>query len=538
MNDKNKTNQPYSFFHNKNAQKLIIFIAIILLATAMAGRKQFILDPYENFFSVLYWLHSGTSPQNLLAQIHPLHSQENYVAPGHSLVPTPFLFSAWFHVFSAIAFWAMTIGGVFALIRLGKFTKYQSMAMTLFSLFAGSLLARQLLDIPLLDPAPYIGYQYYIFRAPVIPVSILGLFLMFKRRFLLAGVLVGLATYFHIKFGFRFFGLLFFSLLLWKFWGSRRLCLSRNDITWRNIVSFAIGWGILFIITYLQITSSLIFFDSLNLPQSQPLISQLAWLIKNEPDDWLFSYNFPLGRPFFGFLFLAFGVGVFCEIIIRISANSLWKKFAIVWEIATLGAVVFWWFGFLFESFLIDWLPLSLAHSISLTRFWDLVWVVVVGFWITLLPAITLVVGKIMNKFDKPASTVGNAFFHFAIALFLCINIAIFIIKKDGKLVKVSDWRSGEVPVFKIMDYVQICDKVTPGYNKVYWEAVNALKAGNEKQLKEAIFKLNSIYNAFKVKLKKPPLQNLDSVHLNILNHFTNQRYATGIAETIDLKKK
>jgi hypothetical protein len=538
INVKNQINKPSSFFRSKNAQKLTTFILIFLLGAVMAGRKQFILDPYESIVNLaLPFSDKVTASENLFEQIHPLYSPKKYVPLGHSIVPTPFLFSAWFHVFSAIAFWALTIGGVFALIRLGSFTKYQSMTMTLFSLFAGSLLTRELLDIPMLSPSPYTGYQFYVFLTPIIPLSSLCLFFMFKRRFLVSGVLVGVVTLFHIKFGFRFFGLLFLSLLLWKFWGSRRLCLSQNDITWRNIANFVIGWGVLFVITYWNIHSSIHFFDSLDLPRSQPIVSQLAWLIKNEPDDWLIYFHFGENRPFFGFLFMAVATGAFCEIIIRLSNVSSSKKFAVMWQIATLVAVGFFGFGFLFESFLIDWLPLGLAHSIILIRLWDLIWVVVIGFWITLILAMTTVLDRTMMRLKKPRLITSNVFFHFAIALFLCINLTIFFIKNDAELVKISGMRSGVIPVLKIMDYVQICDKTTPKYSKVYWEAVNALKAREEKHFAEAILNLNAIYNEFKANLTLPPLKNLDSVRLNILNHFMNHRYATGIAETMDLKE-
>ncbi len=538
MNAKNQINKPSSFLSSKTVQKLATFILILLLGAAMAGRKQFVLDPYESVINLaLPFSDVVTASENLFGQIHPLFSQKKYVPPGHSVVPAPLLFSAWFHVFSAIAFWALTIGGVFALIRLGSFTEYQSMTMTLFPLFAGNLLTGKLLDIPLLSPSPYFGFQYYIFWAPIIPLSSLGIFFMVKRRFLISGVLIGLVTFFHIKFGFRFFWLLLLSLMLWKFWGSRRLCLSQNDITWRNIASFVIGWGILFVMTFRHIHSSMHFFDTLDLPRSQPILSQLAWLIKNEPDDWLIYYHFGENLPFFGFLFLAVATGVFCEIIIRLSNVSSWKKFAVVWQIATMVAVGFFGFGFLFESFLIDWLPLDLAHSITLTRFWDLIWVVVIGFWITLILAVTTFLDRTMIRLEKPRRISSNVFFHFAMALFLCINLTIFIIKKDGKLIKVSDVRSGAIPVLKIMDYVQICDDVTPEYNKFFWMAARATQVKDEKGFQEALSRLNGIYDEFKGNLENPPLQNIDSLHLNLLNHLIKNRFAMSIKESRKLKK-
>ena len=165
------------------------------------------------------------------------------------------------------------------------------MVITLFTFFVVGLIIRELFDITLLAPAPYVGYRYYSIRIFVIPLSILCLVLMFKRFFFVAGILIGITTFFHIKFGLRFFGLVFFSLLVWKLWGSPRLRLAEKDISWKNIVFFAIGWGALFAITFFQIASTFDYLDTLDLPRSQPLKSQLAWLIVNEADDWLISFH-------------------------------------------------------------------------------------------------------------------------------------------------------------------------------------------------------------------------------------------------------
>ena len=102
---------------------------------------------------------------------------------------------------------------------------------------------------------------------------------------------------------------------------------------------FALGWVGFFIIAFLQIKFSTNYLDILELPRSQPLKSQLAWLIENEADDWLISYHFSDSRPFFGFLFMVVSIGIFCETIIRLSRIKSFQRFAIVWEIATLIAL-------------------------------------------------------------------------------------------------------------------------------------------------------------------------------------------------------
>jgi hypothetical protein len=517
--------QYLNFFYEKNFQKLTIFLLIILIATAMAGRKQFVLDPYESY-DTMYKVNTITLFGDVAEQIHPIYAEGFYTPSALKLVPPSFLNNNWFHVFSAIAFLSLTIGGIFTLIRMAGFTTYQSMAMALFTLYTGSLITRELFGIALLAPSPFISYGYYTVRTPVIPLSIFGLIFLINRRFIIGGLLIGLATFFHIKFGFRFFGLLFFSLLLWKFWSSKRVGWSQEHLTWNNIATFVISWGGVFVITYAHIMSGMRFLDTLDLPQSETFISQLALLIKNEPDDWLINYYFGESRPFIGFLVMTVSIGLFCELIIRYSPTNQMKRFAVFWEIVTIVALAFFGAGFLFESFLINWLPVSISHTIMLTRFWELVWVVVVGFWVTLLPAVTLVAGKIMNRFNIPESTVENVFFHLAIIVFLCANTAIFLINKGGEVIKVSKIRNGEIPFLKVGNYVQICGPVTTEYNKVYREAIKSLQTKDDKEFREALFRMDTIFNEFKVNLNNPPLRNPDSAYLSAINHSQNGSFS------------
>lgn len=532
----NGENQNPGINQGRNASDFVIFMMILVLAIVMAGRKQFILNPYESTDQIPQ-IYIVSTPDNTNDQIHPLYSSKNYIPPALKVVPTELLFSPWFHVVIAIAFWAVTIGGTFYLIRMGGLTSYQSIVLALFVLFAGNLIIRELVNFPLLAPAPYVGYGYYSIRTPAIPLLVFGLIAIFHSRFLVSGIFIGLVTFFHIKFGFRFFGFLVISLLLWKFWGSQRLGLSKNEIAWRNIFSLVLSWGVFFIASIWDIQSSMHNFNSLNLPQSQPLISQLAWLIKNEPDDWLISYHFPFGRPLFGFLFMVLAIGAFCEIIIRESQASSLKKFAVLWEIATFVAVLFFGWGFLFETLLVDLLPLSLAHSIALIRLWDLVWVIVLGFWITLILVAVIAFQKMLNKFGEWESLGKNLIFHLAFIFFAISNIAIFVISKQGEVVQIPKWKKDKLPLFKIMDFVQICDDETPNYNKAYRKATKAFKAKNEREFQEAVSRLDTIYNKFKVKLENPSPKNPDSLLLNIMNLFANHRYSIAIKEVVNLQE-
>lgn len=127
---KDKNSPPLRDFYNDNKQKLIIFLLIIFIATAMAGRKQFVLDPYESF-DPFYGVATLGFFDNVSEVIHPIFSDNFYIPPAVKLVPPSLLFNKWFHVFSAIVFLTLTIGGMFTLIKMNGFTIYQSMVITL-----------------------------------------------------------------------------------------------------------------------------------------------------------------------------------------------------------------------------------------------------------------------------------------------------------------------------------------------------------------------------------------------------------------------
>ena len=228
-------------------------------------------------------------------------------------------------------------------------------------------------------------------------------------------------------------------------------------------------------------------------------------------------------------------IGIFCETIFRFSHIRSLKRFALVWEIATLISLVFFGLGFLFEKLLIDWLPLSLAHSILCTRFWDLIWVVITGFWITLFLAINILVKEFLIKLEKPLNLTEKLIFHPALGFFVICNIAIFIISKDTELVFLPD-PNRENPITYKRNYVQICDNTTPEYNKFYWKAVTAIKGKNNDEFQKALSKLDDIYQNFIFKLEIPSSKNLDSIKLNILNHLINERFAMSIKELHNLR--
>ena len=90
----------------------------------MAGCKQFVLDPYKNFDSLPH-VATITLFADISKKIHPIYSENFYTPSALKFVPSSLLLNNGFHVFSAIVFLALTIGGVFILLRMLEcFSKY------------------------------------------------------------------------------------------------------------------------------------------------------------------------------------------------------------------------------------------------------------------------------------------------------------------------------------------------------------------------------------------------------------------------------
>ena len=195
-----------------NLKRAIIVLVIVTLGVSMAARKQFATDsamtlpPYE--YSVV------EKQEKELGHLHPLFHRDAFVPPGLKIIPHALHFSKNFHVISAMVYWMLAIALVVLIIRQVGFDYYSSIVLTMFVLFVGNLAARGIFDIPLMGPAPYIGYQNFDYRIPVVPLSLASILLVFRGRLVFSGVLLGLATVIHIKYGLRVFGLLIGCMML------------------------------------------------------------------------------------------------------------------------------------------------------------------------------------------------------------------------------------------------------------------------------------------------------------------------------------
>ena len=447
-------------FSPENRKRVVVVLLIVVLGTLMAARKQFITNFDQTCCTYEWSVIEGHEKK--LGHLHPLFRKDAFEPPALSIIPYSLHYSKSFHVTSAVLYWIFVIALVFLIIRQVGLSYYGSIVLTMFVLFVGNLVAREVFNIPLTGPAPYVGYPHFDYRIFVVPLSLVSILLAFRRQLIFSGALLGLATIIHIKYGFRMFGLLMGCMILWNMWGYRWAEAPDLKIPFKSIAGFSFCWVVQFAAILIYILNTVSLFGEIEAPRvATPFLSRLGWIIKNEQDDWLISYGFHSDVTFFGFLLLAVATVIFCELIRRRTQDTKLKIMAVILTFSVFIALLFFCYGFLFENFLIDYLPLSWSTSLMLTRAWDLLWVVVIAFTIVIFLYFMLRAESLGQKFQKNPFVIQKLFLHLAFAGFVLLNLYIFIDKKDSSVFGKKP--PSELPHLNL-SYTQICTKDTTLY--------------------------------------------------------------------------
>jgi hypothetical protein len=183
-------------------------------------------------------------------------------------------------------------------------------------------------------------------------------------------MLAGVGTM-HIKFGLRAAGLVtVVALLLW--------CINRTANRSLSHIAILLG-GFLIAIspTIFQLLESNAHLLASQAPSSAEVpVDVIGWLYKEEPNNWLASFNafdgpmLPILVPLISLTALAVAAIVAaCGQSPRLRFVGRISACAVVVSSLAYGA------GWVFESLLTPMLPLRLAHSLLMMRFWELFWV-------------------------------------------------------------------------------------------------------------------------------------------------------------------
>ena len=509
------------FFSSEQSKRAILVLVIVALGVSMAARKQFVTDFGELFYPYEYSVVEGQEKE--LGHLHPLFRKDAFVPPA-LMIPYSLHFSKGFHVFSPVLHWVLVIALMTLIIRQAGFDRYSSIVLTMFVLFVGGVAAREIFGIPLIGPAPSVGYQSFDYRVFITPLTLVSILLVFRGRLILSSILLGLTTIIHIKYGLRVFGLLMGCVILWNLWGCRWVKEPQLRISWRSVAGFGFCWFIPFVIWYLYIQNTLHLFAELDVPRvGTPFLSRLGWLIKNEPHDWMISYWFRFKVPFFGFLFLAIATIVLCELIRRRMPETRLKIMTAILTQSVFIALLFFSCGFLFEIFLIDHLPLSWSTILMLTRAWDLIWVVPMAFTIAVCSYSLLWAEDLSQKFQKHPFVIHKLFLHVAFAVFVLVNLYIFIDKKDGSIFKKTD--PADLPNLS-MSYTQICTEDTALYEKTMNRLWKLIARQDETAFYEQLQILEAIFDRTLRPAKIKETNNPDVINLKVLYDLKSDRYS------------
>jgi hypothetical protein len=520
-----------SVFSSENSKRVIIVLLIVVLGTLMAARKQFVTDPAEVFFSYDYSV--AESLEKKLGHIHPLYRKDAFAPLVLLVIPYSLYFSSTFHVLSAVFYWILVIALVIRIIRQIGFDYYFSIVLTMFVLFVSGLAAREVFDISLTGPSPNIGSQRFDWRMFAAPLSLISILLVFRGRLIISGAVLGLMTVIHIKYGLRMFGLLMGCMMLWNLWGCHWTKAPLLKIPWRSVAGFGCCWMVLFLAMYLHILDSLSLLAELEVPRAAtPFLSRLGWLIKNEPDDWLISYNFLSDTQFFGFLFLAIATMILCKLISQHAHDIRLKIMAVVLMLSVFIALLFFGYGFLFETFLIDHLPLSWSTMLMLTKVWDLIWVVPVAFTIAVCSCLLLWAEDLGRKFKNPPFIIRKLFLHIAFTGFILLNLYIFVDKKDASIFRKPDL---DRPPYLNWSYTQVCTEDTALYKKTINRLLNLAKKQDEVKFYKQLPILENIFDRTLKPVKIEETNNPDVKNLQILYNFKSKRYRLASQELLEL---
>jgi hypothetical protein len=515
-------------FSSESRKRVIVVLLIIVLGILMAARKQFITNFGEICCSYEWSIIEGNEKK--LGHLHPLFRKDAFKPPSLSIIPYSLHYNKGFHVISAVLYWIFVIALTFLIIRQVGLSYYGSIVLVMLVLFVGNLASREIFDIPLIGPAPYLGYQNFDYRIFVIPLLLASILSAFQRRLILSGLLLGLVTIIHIKFGVRMFVLIMGCMVLWNLWGYRQAEAPDSKISFNSIASFGFCWVIQFTAILIYIQNTLRLFGEIEAPRvATPFVSRLSWIIINEPDDWLISYNLHSNVTFFGFLFLAVATITFCELIRRRTQDTKLKIMAVILTLSVSIALLFFGYGFLFEKFLIDYLPLSWSTTLMLTRGWDLLWVVVIAFTIVTFIAVMLWAEILNQKFKKFPFVIQKLFLHLAFAGFVLFNLYIFIDKKNGSIFRKLP--ASQLPHMKL-SYTQICTEDTTLYKKTVgrlWEELAGDQ--NEDRFDNQLQLLENIFDRTLKSEKIEKINNPDVITLRALYHFKSNRYRVAFQE-------
>ena len=502
--------------------------AIFFLSLFLAILKGIQLTPYDSILhmeTVMLRNYGGTG-----YDLHPFFSHEFFTLYGLKLFPIDWFFSPILHVISAITMIFLVAGLMTQLLVRSGWDFWMALFGSSFIISFGHSILSSVFDIITLPPGLQIFFGYYNPRTLVTPLALGGILALTHKRMFLGGLLIGLTTILHIKFGLRFFGLTLFCLIAWNFLSAKYSDVKQH-FSRIEILKFILVWLVCFIIIFLDIKAVESFLAKFDQPRdANPFLSPMGLAIKSEPDDWLFSFHF-LNQPlktfglFFSVLFSFFTLEYF-----RRKSSGLKQAMLLVCIIALCYAVLTSLAGLIFEQAIIDYIPANVQRFIILSRFWDLLWVIA-----SLFSLAGFMIGKyLIFSMIQEKQKARVVFFSLAFLIFWSAQIAKSLHHNEP-----WQWYYGStlIPYKYTNSFVQVCNKDIDKYDVEWKKALDIAKQNDLENFNKQLHKVKILLS----KLQEQGGINFDSspyiINLNILFDLKNGNFSKAIRSLMSFPK-
>jgi hypothetical protein len=521
----------FNFDMNQYPPSLIFKVsAIFFLSFFLAILKGIILTPYDTLLhgeSVQLRNYGGEG-----YDLHPFFSHDFFTLYGLKIFPFNWFFSPALHVISAVLMIFSVSAIVVHLLMRADWDFWIALFGSGFIISFGHSILSSVFDLISLPPGLTIFYGYYNPRTFVVPLVLGSMLALTHKRMFLGGLLIGLATLLHIKFGLRSFGLILFCLMVWNFFGVKYSGV-RLHFSIREILVFLLVWVFCFTIVFFDIKEVEGFLRNLNQPRdAYPFLSPLSFAIKTEPDDYFFSFHF-FNQPWkiFGLIFSIIFSFVTLEFFRRKSSGPE-QAMLLVCLIALCFAVLNSLAGLTFEQLLIDHIPEKFQRFIVLSRFWDSLWVVTSLFSLAVFMVGNFLVLSIFKNKQK------------ARAIFFSLAFFVFWSAQIAKSLKHNEkWQWYYVAPTKAIKYlysdsfVQVCNKDVDNYNAEWEKTLEFAKKNDVENFKKQQNKIKKFF----LKIQKQGNESFDSgpyvANLEILFDLKNGNFSKAIRSLFSFPK-
>lgn len=441
---------------------------------------------------------------------HPLFYEDSFVPLMHYL-PPGLLNNTAFIVAAVLAMAAIPWVLLFVVLRKLSIPALAALLAVIATFYIGSNYGLAYLQ----EPNPFMIFRSINFRMIIFPLLGAFVFLCATQRWLLAGLALGLLAASHAKFGAKIWlltTLIFFTLSIWR-------SAPEPKPTWKAFFALQVGFVLTFAYTAWQLSHASTYFAGLPNPRADELISPFGYLLKNEPDDFLFLFN-PSLQVYGAFVFVAVGGGLSLWLALRGRTPPL-RRLATIGLIANVVSLMALMFEVWFEKFGMSYLPPLTMLKLFMLRPWDYLWVGPLS--IGILGSLFLTI--------QPRRPIGG--WLAAGLVLVCTAGAVRSLTLDPAPLSLLD-RVEHTPS-AVQDYMvlTVCSSSKPLHESAKAEAVDALWRRDRTSLDTALNKMNLAFNTANGGRFPRLTSDPEADNLRAMFEFRMGNYARGYADLL-----